>query len=170
MQVRDPGYFDSHQHQRSTEIANTESNLHPFSLFFSSLFSASTASISDFPPSLFVPRAVKFTSKLFGRALSRRIKATVLYATETGRSEAYARQLVELLGHAFNAQVRRMVRGNRCLAKVNSWSDGIILRIEGGRARRLIRNPGSKLDPTSNTDTQEHTLECGSVTLGHWEH
>ncbi|EAU76328.1 AGAP008256-PA [Anopheles gambiae str. PEST] len=49
--------------------------------------------------------AVKFTSKLFGRALSRRIKATVLYATETGRSEQYARQLVELLGHAFNAQV-----------------------------------------------------------------
>lgn len=50
-------------------------------------------------------RAVKFTSKLFGRALSRRIKATILYATETGKSEQYAKQLVELLGHAFNAQV-----------------------------------------------------------------
>lgn len=48
---------------------------------------------------------MKFTSKLFGRALSRRIKATVLYATETGKSEQYAKQLVELLGHAFNAQV-----------------------------------------------------------------
>lgn len=55
--------------------------------------------------SQFLHRAVKFTSKLFGRALSRRIKATVLYATETGRSEQYAKQLVELLGHAFNAQV-----------------------------------------------------------------
>ncbi|XP_055389381.1 nitric oxide synthase isoform X2 [Condylostylus longicornis] len=52
-----------------------------------------------------IARAVKFTSKLFGRALSRRIKATVLYATETGRSEQYAKQLGELLGHAFNAQV-----------------------------------------------------------------
>ncbi|XP_055642693.1 nitric oxide synthase isoform X2 [Toxorhynchites rutilus septentrionalis] len=52
-----------------------------------------------------IARAVKFTSKLFGRALSRRIKATVLYATETGRSEQYAKQLVELLGHAFNAQI-----------------------------------------------------------------
>ena len=51
-------------------------------------------------------RAVKFTSKLFGRALSRRIKATVLYATETGKSEEYAKQLVEMLSHAFNAQVR----------------------------------------------------------------
>lgn len=52
-----------------------------------------------------IARAVKFTSKLFGRALSRRIKATILYATETGKSEQYAKQLVELLGHAFNAQV-----------------------------------------------------------------
>lgn len=50
-------------------------------------------------------RAVKFTSKLFGRALSKRIKATVLYASETGKSEQYAKQLCELLGHAFNAQV-----------------------------------------------------------------
>ncbi|XP_031623820.1 nitric oxide synthase [Contarinia nasturtii] len=52
-----------------------------------------------------IARAVKFTSKLFGRALSRRIKATILFATETGKSEQYAKQLVELLGHAFNAQI-----------------------------------------------------------------
>ncbi|XP_065334275.1 nitric oxide synthase-like protein isoform X3 [Cloeon dipterum] len=52
-----------------------------------------------------IARAVKFTSKLFGRALSRRIKATVLYATETGRSEMYAKKLGEIFGHAFNAQV-----------------------------------------------------------------
>jgi hypothetical protein len=48
---------------------------------------------------------VKFTSKLFGRALSRRIKATVLYATETGKSEMYAKKLDEIFGHAFNSQV-----------------------------------------------------------------
>ncbi|XP_015839062.1 nitric oxide synthase, salivary gland isoform X3 [Tribolium castaneum] len=52
-----------------------------------------------------IARAVKFTSKLFGRALSRRIKATILYATETGKSESYAKKLVEIFGHAFNAQV-----------------------------------------------------------------
>lgn len=56
----------------------------------------------------FLSSAVKFTSKLFGRALSRRIKATILYATETGKSESYAKKLVELFGHAFNAQVYRM--------------------------------------------------------------
>ncbi|XP_046390490.1 nitric oxide synthase-like protein isoform X2 [Ischnura elegans] len=55
-----------------------------------------------------IARAVKFTSKLFGRALSRRIKATVLYATETGKSEMYAKKLAEIFGHAFNSQVHCM--------------------------------------------------------------
>lgn len=54
-----------------------------------------------------IARAVKFTSKLFGKALSKRIKATILYATETGKSEMYARRLGEIFGHAFNAQVKR---------------------------------------------------------------
>ncbi|KAJ8872955.1 hypothetical protein PR048_026571 [Dryococelus australis] len=52
-----------------------------------------------------IARAVKFTSKLFGHALSRRIKATVLYATETGKSELYAKKLGEIFAHAFNSQV-----------------------------------------------------------------
>ncbi|XP_044753719.1 nitric oxide synthase, salivary gland isoform X3 [Coccinella septempunctata] len=52
-----------------------------------------------------IARAVKFTSKLFGKALSKRIKATILFATETGKSEAYAQKLVEIFGHAFNAQI-----------------------------------------------------------------
>ncbi|XP_012275116.1 nitric oxide synthase, salivary gland isoform X2 [Orussus abietinus] len=52
-----------------------------------------------------IARAVKFTSKLFGRALSRRIKATVLFGTETGTSKMYAEKLSELLGHAFHSQV-----------------------------------------------------------------
>lgn len=50
-------------------------------------------------------RAVKFTSNLFGMALSRRIKATILYATETGRSEQYAKTLGDIFSHAFNANV-----------------------------------------------------------------
>ncbi|XP_011496043.1 PREDICTED: nitric oxide synthase, salivary gland [Ceratosolen solmsi marchali] len=55
-----------------------------------------------------IARAVKFTSKLFGRALSRRIKATVLYATETGKSQMYADKLGELFSHAFHSQVISM--------------------------------------------------------------
>ena len=50
-------------------------------------------------------RAVKFTSKLFGQALSKRIKVTILYATETGKSEMYAKKLGEIFGHAFHSQV-----------------------------------------------------------------
>ncbi|XP_076253398.1 nitric oxide synthase isoform X1 [Rhynchophorus ferrugineus] len=60
-----------------------------------------------------IARAVKFTSKLFGRALSRRIKATVLYGTETGKSESYAKKLGEIFGHAFNAQVYCMADYDR---------------------------------------------------------
>ncbi|CAH3893206.1 unnamed protein product [Pieris brassicae] len=55
-----------------------------------------------------IARAVKFTSKLFSQALSKRIKATILYATETGKSEQYAKELGTIFGYAFNAQVQCM--------------------------------------------------------------
>ncbi|KAI1293695.1 Nitric oxide synthase [Halotydeus destructor] len=52
-----------------------------------------------------IARAVKFTSNLFGKALSKRIKATILYATETGKSEHYAKRLSHIFSHAFNVNV-----------------------------------------------------------------
>ncbi|RVE54796.1 hypothetical protein evm_000563 [Chilo suppressalis] len=55
-----------------------------------------------------IARAIRFTSKLYGRALSKRIKATILYATETGKSEQYAKELGSIFGHAFNVQVHCM--------------------------------------------------------------
>lgn len=55
-----------------------------------------------------VARAVKFTSKLFGSALSKRIKATILFATETGKSEMYAKKLGTIFSHAFHSQVLAM--------------------------------------------------------------
>lgn len=55
-----------------------------------------------------IARAVKFTSKLFGKALSRRIKATILYATETGKSERYANKLAQIFSHAFNVHLMSM--------------------------------------------------------------
>ena len=39
------------------------------------------------------------------KAMSKRIKATILFATETGKSQMYAEQLKEVLNFAFNAQV-----------------------------------------------------------------
>lgn len=57
--------------------------------------------------SLLSRRAVLFASVLSRRALALRVPATVLYATETGRSETLARQLGDLFNCAFNAKVRR---------------------------------------------------------------
>lgn len=50
-------------------------------------------------------RAVKFSAKLMGKALARRVKCTILYATETGKSERFARSLCEIFKHAFDAKV-----------------------------------------------------------------
>ncbi|XP_071848203.1 nitric oxide synthase-like protein isoform X4 [Apostichopus japonicus] len=52
-----------------------------------------------------VAKAVKFSAKLMGKALAKRIKATILYASETGRSEKYAKVLCEIFKHAFDAKV-----------------------------------------------------------------
>ena len=52
-------------------------------------------------------RAVKFSAKLMGQAMAKRVKATILYATETGKSQAYAKTLCEIFKHAFDAKVGR---------------------------------------------------------------
>ncbi|XP_071508617.1 nitric oxide synthase, salivary gland-like [Diadema antillarum] len=52
-----------------------------------------------------VAKAVKFSTKMMGKALAKRIKATILYATETGKSEKYAKTLCEIFKHAFDAKV-----------------------------------------------------------------
>ncbi|KAJ7387219.1 hypothetical protein OS493_004191 [Desmophyllum pertusum] len=49
-----------------------------------------------------ISRAVKFSAKLFSKALAKRQKAVILYATETGKSERYAKMLGELFSHAFD--------------------------------------------------------------------
>lgn len=40
-----------------------------------------------------------------GKALARRVKCTILYATETGKSERYSKTLCEIFRHAFDARV-----------------------------------------------------------------
>uniref|UniRef100_A0A8C5W8L8 Nitric oxide synthase n=1 Tax=Leptobrachium leishanense TaxID=445787 RepID=A0A8C5W8L8_9ANUR len=52
-----------------------------------------------------VANAVKFSAKLMGKAMARRVKATILYATETGRSETYAQKLCEIFRYAFDPRV-----------------------------------------------------------------
>ena len=43
-----------------------------------------------------------------GKALSKRIKATILYGTETGRSEQFAKRLGQIFSHVFNVSVSCM--------------------------------------------------------------
>ena len=54
---------------------------------------------------LFRYRAVVFSVKLMGHAMAKRQKVTILYATETGKSEHYANLLKELFSLAFNPRV-----------------------------------------------------------------
>lgn len=54
-------------------------------------------------------RAVWFSSVLYTRALSRRVRATILYATETGKSQAFAHELADVFRKNFSVQVRNGV-------------------------------------------------------------
>lgn len=54
---------------------------------------------------VFLCRAVKFSAKLMGQAMAKRVKATILFATETGKSQDYAKTLCEIFKHAFDAKV-----------------------------------------------------------------
>ncbi|XP_022076041.1 nitric oxide synthase, brain [Acanthochromis polyacanthus] len=53
-------------------------------------------------------KAVKFSAKLMGQAMAKRVKATILFATETGKSQDYAKTLCEIFKHAFDAKVWSM--------------------------------------------------------------
>ncbi|XP_033627460.1 nitric oxide synthase, brain-like [Asterias rubens] len=52
-----------------------------------------------------VAEAVRFVARLMIRALSKRFKATVLYATETGRAKTYAERIHRMFSSAFNAKI-----------------------------------------------------------------
>ena len=40
-----------------------------------------------------------------GKALARRVKCIILYATETGKSESFSKTLCQIFKHAFDAKV-----------------------------------------------------------------
>ncbi|XP_072115018.1 nitric oxide synthase 1-like [Mobula birostris] len=53
-------------------------------------------------------KAVEFSTKLMAQALARRVKVTILYATETGKSETLARKLCDIFCKVFNPKLLRM--------------------------------------------------------------
>lgn len=52
-------------------------------------------------------RAAFFASSLMRKTMAARSKATVIYATETGKSETLANNLRDLFNCAFNTRVRK---------------------------------------------------------------
>nr|O61309.1 RecName: Full=Nitric oxide synthase; AltName: Full=NOS type I; AltName: Full=Neuronal NOS; Short=N-NOS; Short=nNOS [Lymnaea stagnalis]AAC17487.1 nitric oxide synthase [Lymnaea stagnalis] len=50
-------------------------------------------------------RAVEFSASLMSKALSSRVKCSIFYATETGRSERFARRLSEIFKPVFHSRV-----------------------------------------------------------------
>lgn len=62
--------------------------------------------------------AVKISASLMGTVMAKRVKATILYGSETGRAQSYAQQLGRLFRKAFDPRVglkpeRQRVRKNR---------------------------------------------------------
>lgn len=49
--------------------------------------------------------AVKISASLMGTVMAKRVKATILYASETGRAQSYAQQLGRLFRKAFDPRV-----------------------------------------------------------------
>ncbi|UYV71432.1 NOS1 [Cordylochernes scorpioides] len=52
-----------------------------------------------------VLRLVKLTANMYTQILAQRFKVTILYATETGKSEQFANDLADIFDYAFNAKV-----------------------------------------------------------------
>ncbi|KAK1173522.1 nitric oxide synthase, endothelial-like [Acipenser oxyrinchus oxyrinchus] len=52
-----------------------------------------------------IAEAVKFSTSLMCHAMAKRVKATILYATETGKSETYAHMLCDIFKRAFDPKV-----------------------------------------------------------------
>ena len=46
-----------------------------------------------------------FSTSLMGKSLSKRVKCTILYATETGKSDKFAKSLNDIFNHSFNSKV-----------------------------------------------------------------
>ncbi|XP_071038207.1 nitric oxide synthase-like protein isoform X4 [Parasteatoda tepidariorum] len=98
-----------------------------------------------------IARAVKFTSNLFGMALSRRIKATILFATETGRSEHYAKMLGDIFSHAFNANVICMV-------------DYDVINLEHETLLLVVTSTFGNGDPPENGEAFARSLQAIKIT------
>ena len=87
------------------------------------------------------PRSVRFLIRTMNSILERRHKVTVLYATESGRSEAFAYKLGDVMKTAFDVRVTK--------GRVTNYREGeglqngrgaceVLLIRKGGRAEKVL--------------------------------
>lgn len=95
-------------------------------------------------------RAVKFSAKLMGQAMAKRVKATILFATETGKSHDYAKTLCEIFKHAFDAKVHLLLP---CIILSEGWPEFCV-----SLCKRLIENGGIQ---------RNHSYALLSLSLSH---
>lgn len=74
---------------------------------------------------------------MMARALANRVKCTILYATETGKAETYARRLCEIFKHAFDARVG--------MTFSNSSYKGTSVGLLGNGSTYLIEGSGTMI-------------------------
>lgn len=71
--------------------------------------------------------AVKISASLMGTVMAKRVKATILYGSETGRAQSYAQQLGRLFRKAFDPRVglrperQGMERGKSLSTSSDKW-------------------------------------------------
>uniref|UniRef100_A0A8B9GD08 nitric-oxide synthase (NADPH) n=1 Tax=Amazona collaria TaxID=241587 RepID=A0A8B9GD08_9PSIT len=95
-------------------------------------------------------KAVKFSAKLMGQAMAKRVKATILYATETGKSQVYAKTLCEIFKHAFDA-------------KVMSMDEYDIVHLEHETVVLVVTSTFGNGDPPENGEVGQSTGMVGST-------
>jgi nitric oxide synthase oxygenase domain/subunit/flavodoxin len=85
-------------------------------------------------------RVVMMSMSMFSPHLMKRVKATVLYATETGKSERYAKDVANLFSHAF-------------AVKVNCMEDFVFSDIEYEELLLVVTSTFGNGDPPDNGES-----------------
>lgn len=78
--------------------------------------------------------AVKISASLMGTVMAKRVKATILYGSETGRAQSYAQQLGRLFRKAFDPRVglkpERQLAGKSVYLIRGAWgTKGLKVRV-----------------------------------------
>uniref|UniRef100_A0A8I3VYT6 Nitric oxide synthase n=1 Tax=Callithrix jacchus TaxID=9483 RepID=A0A8I3VYT6_CALJA len=100
-----------------------------------------------------VANAVKISASLMGTVMARRVKATVLYGSETGRAQGYAQQLGRLFRKAFDPRVGLLPPGEQGARK-----RGLYQHLQGCLGGREV------LQVRTHEALQTH--RCSEIKLG----